>query len=153
MCEIYNIMLDISHTDENTRSRKQDYLRLGLYIIVLIIVVISFIGYGMVVLAQGNLVFGIAIIIIAFVIVGAGGIYARIWHVNILKRHVVMDELSERQLYKASFYTFIASNYIMVLMIILLDHIESHRIVVYIGLTLNIMIFLLMNYIVGKQDI
>ena len=92
------------------------------------------------------------IIIFGILIAMAGGITVRVLVLKIKSDHALSDEFSNLKLYKASYYSFIGSYYIMVIMIVLLDYIEPARFVIYIGMGLNTIIFILMNYVVNYQD-
>ncbi len=132
-------------------GRKRIILLL-LFFITIVIVSLTLIGYGLSLLANDEKVTGIIVVTIGIFVVMVGGISGRMYNQRTLQGIAIADEMSTFQLYKAGYFSFVGAFYTSVLMILLLENISTSRFVIYIGMGLNLIIFIVIHSIVRRGD-
>ena len=136
-----------------TRIKKQDrVIVLIIWILTTIVVCVTLLGYGLNLITQGNNILGIVVISLAIIIVMINGIAFRMYNQKTLEKKAIQDELSIFILYKAGYYSFVATLYIIVFMMLLTEVVSPIRYVFYIGLVLCFVVFIIIHTIVKHQD-
>lgn len=149
--EIYNIM-GTENTHSNPSDLKRHRLLWFITLLTLLLVSLTIISYGLILLSDDQTALGVVMIVVGIAIIMVGGITIRIWNIRLLKGRALQDELSTLVLYKSGYYSFVATFYVMVLMITLLNIVETPRFVIYIGMGLNLLIFIIIHTIVRRMD-
>ena len=146
-------MLSDSDAQDRKSNGKRRITFLVLFFIVLIAVTITILSWGLSAIRNGDTTTGIIVSGSGILVVMMGGIYGRMYNQRTLEGMAIVDEMSAKQLYKAGYYSFVATFYSSVLMIILLDVITPARYVIYIGMGVNALAFIVLNQITRREDL
>lgn len=139
-------------TFDKKKSRNR-YILVGILFVTVVMVSLTLLLLGGSLLASGNTVIGLFFLILGILVLITGGIYGRMYNHKTLEGEAILDEMSTFQLYKAGYYSFVASMYIMAFMLFLLPVITPVRFVIYIGLIMNFVAFIVIHSIVKRQDL
>ena len=151
--EIHNIMLDESNTLDRKTTGKRRIIFLALFFIALIAITITILSWGLSAINNGDTTIGIIVSGLGILVVMIGGIYGRMYNQRTLEGMAIEDEMSTKQLYKAGYYSFVATFYSSVLMIILLNVITPARFVIYIGMSINALAFIILYQFTRREDL
>lgn len=154
MLEIYNInMMNDKSIDQPQQKQWNRVLFLVLFLIIAIVVSLAVLSYGLMLLSEDKTTSGVIVVSAGILIIMIAGIYARMYNMQTMKGFGIQDELSSLWVYKSGFYSFVATMYIMIFMMILLEAGSQIRTVFYFGWTVSIVVFLVLHSIVKRQDV
>ena len=136
-----------------TRSPKERITILVISIILLIAISLSLLFVGIFQISIGNHIIGEVTISVGMLILIVGGISVRLYNQRTLAMVGKVDDKSTFIQYKAGYYSFVASMYIIVMMMILVEAFGASRSIFYLGLVCNFAVFIILYSIFNhKRD-